>query len=972
MSEPRKRILSRAAFTIFVLVPLFLLVEIPVFLAGLGLGTYVVYSNQLPAIPSLTSYQPKTVSKFFADDGTVIGVFYKQKRFVVDLAQIPPHVVNAFVAAEDKRFFQHPGVDWQGILRATVRYLQTGEKGQGGSTITMQVTRHFLLSKEKTFSRKIKEMILAGRLEKAWGKEKILYVFLNEIYLGESCHGVEAASRGYFDKPVEHLTVAEGAMIAGLAPSPARYNPFKSEESARRRQLYVLGRMLSVGFITEDQYNKAKEEKLVFRKEVVRPFDLVPDFAEAVRRYIVRKYGEEKLYNEGLKVFTTCRIDYQMKAQEALDRGLKELRERQKNLAIVNTVPMEEINELLRKRSVPNLTEGKVYQGVVIKVTRTKKKETELQVALSPRIRGLVKLDEAQASPYKVGHVLALRFDKFVDEAPVFSLDDNPTLQGALVSIENRTGYVRAIVGGASDEHFKFNRAIQAKRQPGSAFKPIIYSAALEWKSYSPATIIIDEPTEVELVSGDDWEPRNASGDFLGPLSFRRALELSRNICTVKILLDVQVDHAIDMARRMGISSPMGHNVSLSLGTSELTPFELTAAYTVFPNSGVFVKPVLVKRVEDRLGNVLEDNSALPLLDPSEIPRPTPREELKDGASIQQFDHSSGDEEEDSTVTESEDSFEDPSVPQPEVKDRQAKGPTQQGAEGSRVHAAMSPQTAYIMTSLLQGVVRQGTGSRLSQYIKRNDLAGKTGTTNKAADAWFVGFNPDVTTGVWVGFDEKRPLGRREEGARAALPIWGYYMKGILDKKPDREFPVPPEITFKEMLTYAGGRGEGLVPKRTREPVYSPFTGRTLVVHPLDAGHLTPYGVPDFSPSPFQPYAPGYPPVGPYQQPAPYPIYPVQPGTPVPLHPNDGRSPVTGAPQPSQGMWGPPPDPMWDGGPVPGRGAPQFGPPAGPSQPPGTVREPGSARMEAPAGHSSDPQPVQRGGPRPGPSPFFQ
>ena len=884
MSGLRKRILTRAAFTVFLLVPLFLVIEIPVFIAGVGLGTYVVYSNQLPAIPSLSSYQPKTVSKFFADDGTVIGVFYKQKRFVVDLAQIPPDVVNAFVAAEDKRFYQHPGVDWHGILRATAKYVQTGKPGQGGSTITMQVTRHFLLSKEKTFSRKIKEMILAQRLEKAWGKEKILYVFLNEIYLGESFHGVEAAARGYFDKPVERLTIAEAAMIAGLAPSPARYNPFKSEESARRRQLYVLGRMLEVGFINEDQYNKAKEEKLVFRTEVVRPFDLVPDFAEAVRRYIVRKYGEEKLYNEGLKVFTTCRIDYQMKAQEALERGLKELRERQKNLAIVNTVPVEEITELLRKRSVPNLSEGKVYQGVVVKVTR-KKKEAELQVALSPRVKGLVRLDQTQASIYKVGYVLALRFEKFVDDVPVFSLDDNPTLQGALVSIENRTGYVRAIVGGASGEHFKFNRAIQAKRQPGSSFKPIIYSAALEWKSYGPATIVIDEPTEVELETGDDWEPRNASGDFLGPLSFRRALELSRNICTVKILLDVGFDHAIEMARKMGISSPMGRNVSLSLGTSELTPFELTAAYTVFPNSGVFVKPILVRRIEDRFGNVLEDNTALPLLDPSEVPRPTSREELRDGASIRQVDRSTGDEEEDSTVTESEDSFGDQSEPQTAAKNLQSGAGGQKGGEVRRVHAAMSPQTAYIMTSLLQGVVRHGTASRLSQYIKRNDLAGKTGTTNKAADAWFIGFNPDVTTGVWVGFDEKRPLGRREEGARAALPVWGYFMKSILDKKPDREFPVPPDITFKEMLTYSGGPGEGFVPKWTREPMYSPLANRVLVMHPLDVGHLPPYGVPDSLTFPFQPSAPGYTPVGPYQAPVLYPIYPVPPGTPILLHP---------------------------------------------------------------------------------------
>jgi len=971
MAKPQKRTLSRLLFKLLFLTPLILVLEVPVFLAGAALGTYLIISKDLPEIPALASYQPRTVSTFFADDGTVIGVFWKEKRFVVELSQIPPHVVNAFLAAEDARFFSHTGVDWTGIARAMARNLQAGRITQGGSTITMQVTRNFLLTRERTFSRKVKELILASRLEKAWGKEKILHIYLNEIYLGEGSYGVEAAARGYFGKPVEHLSVGEAAMIAGLVASPARYNPFKSEELAVQRQLTVLGRMLRAGFLTDDEYNRIKEEKLVFRKDAIRPFDLVPDFAEAVRRYIVKKYGEEKLYNEGLKVFTTCRVDYQLKAQESLDKGLKEIRARQKNLAIINTIPWEEISGLLHKRSTPNLTDGKIYQGVVMKVTR-KKKEAELSVALSSKLRGLVKLEEAQSSAYKVGHVLALRFDKFVDDTAVFTLDDNPTLQGALVCIENRTGYVRAIVGGASDEHFKFNRAIQAKLQPGSAFKPVIYSVALEEKSYSPATIIVDEPIVVDLDRADEaWEPRNAGGDFLGPLSFRRALELSRNICTIKILMDAGFDPVIKMARRMGITAALGENMSLSLGTSEMSLFELASAYTVFPNSGIHVEPIMVKRIEDRFGNVLEDNTDLPLLDPSEIPRPRPREEIRELVANAGYGGQTGDEEQDSTVVE-----------RPERSDPKASSSSPDeapdGAEEQpnhkRVRAAMSPQTAYIMTTIMQGGVRQGTGARMTQYLKRNDLAGKTGTTNKAADAWFIGFNPDLTTGVWVGFDEKRPLGRREEGGRAALPIWGYFMRSVLENKPEREFPVPPDITFKEMITYTGNPREGFVPKPTREPVYSPFSGLTLVLSPMDTPEsLAEYRGIALGVSPFHTGTPGSPIIGPYQTAAPPGIYPVQPGNPVPLHPIDGR-PAPGPSQPVRGTGVPQSGPTWNSGSTPpGRGPapisdPRGYPPAGPVQQPGPLR--GDPRSVPPP--AAIPNQDVRGRAQPVQSPFSQ
>ncbi len=886
-----KGLVGKLFFSIFFLIPLVMVLEVPVFMAGATLGTYMVFSRNLPEIPKLAAYQPRTVSTFYADDGTVIGTFFKEKRFVVDLAQIPPHVINAFLASEDARFFEHSGVDWLGLVRATVRNLKAGRITQGGSTITMQVTRNFLLTRERRFSRKIREIILALQLEKVWGKKKILYVYLNEIYLGEGSYGVEAAARTYFGKPVEHLTIAEAALIAGLVAGPARFNPFKNEALARQKQATVLGRMLRAGFITEDQYQKAKAEPLHFNREVTKPFDLVPDFTEAVRRYIISKYGEHKLYNEGLKVFTTCRIDYQRNALQAMEKGLAEVRSRQKHLAILRSVPTNEISDLLQKRKTPELQEGKIYQGVVLKVLGRKGKQTNLYVALSKRLKGIVRVNEPNPV-YRVGNVLALRFAGFVDKRPLFNPDNNPKLQGALVCIENRTGYVRALVGGATGQAFQFNRATQARRQPGSAFKPVIYSAAIEDKSYSPATIIVDEPIVVDFeVEGEEWEPRNAGGRFLGPLSLRRALELSRNICTIKLLMDVGFDPVINMARRMGITAHLGRNLSLSLGTSELSLYELTSAYTVFPNSGVHVEPVLVKRIEDRYGNVLEDNTEIPLLKESEIPHPVPREEFRT-VPIAHTGPQRYQEDENQTIA----AEHSPGYPsqQSNTGPNQTASQTPSSETGPstlrprRVSAAMSPQTAYIMTSLLQGGVREGTGARMVQYVKRRDLAGKTGTTNNAEDTWFMGFSPDFTTGVWVGFDEKRPLGSREEGARAALPVWGYFMRGVLGNTPQKEFPVPPDITFKDMITFTGNPKEGFSPKMVREPVYTPFVGKTLVLCPLDTPEsLAVYRVA----LPGLPAAPpeyDYQPAGqPQLQPAPPPL---QPGTMPPAHPMDGRN----------------------------------------------------------------------------------
>jgi penicillin-binding protein 1A len=914
-----KSLVGKTLFFVFVIIPLCLAMSGPFFVAGGVLGALLVYTHNLPELPELSKYQPRTVSTFYSDDGTVIGIFYEQKRFVVELTDIPPDVIEAFIAAEDERFYQHKGVDWRGIARAAYNNIKDWHLREGASTITQQVTRNFSLTAEKKVARKVREIILALRVEEFWSKKRILYVYLNEIYLGDGCYGVEAAARNYFDKPVQHLTLAEGALIAGIVPSPERYNPFKNKKKALLKQRLVLENMLKVGFITEQEYEEALNQKLEFRKEITKPFDLVPDFAEAVRRYIIDKYGKEELYKEGLKVFTTCRIDHQKQAIQAMEKGLKEIQERQKHLAVMRSLKISEIPDYIAGRQPPELIEGNDYQGVVTKVVKKGKKETHLHVSLSPGFDGLVKLTK-DLKVYKVGNVLALRFKEFKDGTALFEPDEEVKLQGGLVCIENRTGYVRALVAGSSREHYQFNRAMQGRRQPGSAIKPIIYAVALEKNSYSPGTIIVDEDIEIEIeLNKQLWTPRNADGKFLGPISFRRALELSRNICTIKILMDTGSDPVISMARKMGINSKLRPHLSLSLGASEVTLFELTSAYTVFPNSGVYVEPVLVKRIEDRHGDVLEDNTLLIGLQESEIPHPEERLELAErnrpgarsgwdivddekepqnefseedvGAEPDSVNVNPEEESGDQETTE-EVSPEKPVIPGVNIGSGSGtktglRRPLKKKTEVTkrREKAALSPQTAYTMTSLLQGAVRRGTGARVRRYLKRNDLAGKTGTTNNAEDAWFIGFNPDFTTGVWVGFDEKRSMGRREAGSRAALPIWGYFMKSILAGVPAKSFAVPPNICFSEMLTFEGNKKEGFAPETVREPVYCPMEGETLVLSPLDNPELLAALAPPAAPEdPHYEMNRGFPAPNQYGPPLPYDQRPqaVQPGPAMP------------------------------------------------------------------------------------------
>ena len=615
-----------------------------------GVASYFYFTHDLPSIETLKNYKPSTVTKIFSDEGEVIGEFFYEKREVISLDRVPSYLIQAFVAGEDARFFQHKGLDYLAILRALFRNIFSGEIVQGGSTITQQVVKSLLLSPEKRFTRKIREAILAYKIERYLTKEEILFLYLNQIYLGHGAYGVAMAAENYFGKNIEELTIAEAAVLAGLPQAPSKYSPHQHPQQAKKRQVYILNRMVEEGFIASKDAIKAAQTPYVIKSKEKPSIEKALHFVEYIRRYLEEKYGKDPLYKNGLQVFTTLGLDYQKTAQEALESGLKEIEKRQK-----------------------------------------------------------------------------------------YSPGDMPmNLEGALICFDIETGYVKALVGGRDYKKSQFNRAIQARRQTGSAFKPIIYASALD-KGYTPASIIVDAPIVFEW--GDKkWKPKNFEGKFSGPTTLRNALTQSINVVTVKIAQDIGVDYIRDYAKKLGISSPLYHELSMSLGSSSVSLFELTKAYAVFANQGRSFKPIFIKKILDRNGNLLEEN--LPFFYFEEL---SPEEQI------------------------------------------------------------INPQTAFLITYLMEGVVQHGTGWRAKSLGR--PVAGKTGTTDQFMDAWFIGYTPELITGVWVGFDEERSLGENETGARAASPIWVAYMSKILKDKPKKDFSIPEGVEFMKIDPKTGQVG---------------------------------------------------------------------------------------------------------------------------------------------------------------------
>ncbi len=752
--KPKKRHLFRK----FLLWSFLLGFIVAIMGAMASVGVYLYLSNNLPQIISLTQYHPPIITTVYSDDDRTIAEFFEERRIIKPLEEMPLELINAFIAAEDSRFYKHKGIDFYSILRAFFKNLEAGTIVQGGSTITQQVTKSFLLTPQKTYTRKIKEAILAYRIDKAFNKKEILYLYLNQIYLGHGAYGVEAAAENYFGKSITDLNLAESAILAGLPQAPSKYSPFRHPERAKQRQIYVLNRMVAEGYITQTQAAEAINTEVEIKPRRNLYIEEVPYYTEQVRRYVEEKYGREVLYTQGLKIYTAANIELQKIAQEEIEKGLFELDKRQGFRGPLKKLVPEEIETFsitVQSELDENPLEvGQIIKGVVIKVD-DKNKAVTVRIGNSLGQIALADMDWARQPDIEVayyevklkrpgdalqaGDVIWVKAKEKIEDSDLWqlALEQEPVAQAALLCLEAETGFVKAIVGGRDFRDSQFNRAIQSRRQPGSAFKPLIYAAALDKhyeeepeRFYTAASVIIDSPIVFEDEERDfTWKPKNYKERFFGPTLMRDALSKSRNVVTIKILQDIGIDYAIEYANKLGINSDLSKDLSIALGSSGVSLLELTKAYSVFANRGYLIEPVFITKIEDRDGNVLEEMAS---------------ERIK----------------------------------------------------------VIEETTAYLMTNLLEGVVKHGTGWRVKALNR--PVAGKTGTTNNLFDAWFMGYTPQYITGTWVGFDDEAPLGKSETGSRAASPIWLGFMQRILAGKPPKIFEVPEGVVFTQIDAETG------------------------------------------------------------------------------------------------------------------------------------------------------------------------
>jgi len=710
----------------------------------LGLLVVLAYPN-LPELGALTAYQPKIPLRIYSAEGTLIGEFGEERRAVVAIADVPEQLKHAIIAAEDERFYQHPGIDYIGVLRAAYANLVAGGRRQGASTITMQVARNFFLSSEKTLTRKLYEALLAFKIEHSLTKEQILELYVNQIYLGQRAYGFGAASQTYFNKSLDQLTLAELAMLAGLPKAPSMYNPISNPQRAKQRQQYVLRRMTELGYITAAQYDDALKAPLRAKREVSE-YSIHAEFAAEMVRQALAEHYPEDVYTRGFRVYTTLRKADQESAYEAVRKGVFEYDRRQGYRGpegyyeLKPNVAEDEYDDALADH--PDSDE--LMAAVVLAVDGTKQVEAALRTGEKLTLAGEGLRFAARSLDAKTSTQKRIRRGSIIrvyHEGKTWQIGQLPEIEAAFLSLDPQDGAIRSLVGGFDFGRTKFNHVTQAWRQPGSSFKPFIYSAALE-KGFTPATVIPDEPVvlEAEETGSQRWEPKNYDGKFEGPMRMRTALTKSKNMVSIRILDAIGAKYAQEYVTRFGFDAERHPPyLTMALGAGAVTMWQMGRAYSVFANGGYLIQPYFIHKIVDDRGNVLA-----------------------------------------------------------------LAEPQRAGNESLRV---IDARNAFIMDNMMQDVTRLGTAARAAR-LGRPDIAGKTGTTNEFVDAWFAGYQPSLVAIAWVGYDQPRTLGKNQTGGVVALPIWVSYMEKALKDVPEMPRDMPPGVVVVPTLPYPAVAGE--------------------------------------------------------------------------------------------------------------------------------------------------------------------
>ena len=713
--------------TLFILLSSLLLLGILIF------GILWSYSNNIPDYRFLKSYKPPVSSKVYSGDGELVADFSKEKRIFIPFNSIPKNVINSFLSAEDKNFFSHPGVDAKGVLRAVINNISNiilSKRLEGASTITQQVAKNFLLTNEVSLNRKIKEAILAFRIERALSKERILELYLNQIYLGSGAYGVAAASLEYFDKSIQNLDYGEAALLAALPKAPSRYNPYRDIELAKFRRNLVLKNLFENNYINFEQYNYFKNEKINLNKAKKIFLEDAQYYIEDVRKKVIDTLTYDKVYKQGSNINTPINLQFQKIATETLRDGLTSYDKRKGwRGALINKNYTENWNENLKKLNLENSINWKL---AIIK----KLNKFSAIIETEDKLDGKIEFKDISWTKKEFDQILKVNDIVYVKKIgdKKYSLKQLPEVNGGIVVMDPYTGRVLALSGGFSFKKSEFNRATQALRQPGSAFKPFVYALALE-NNYTPTSLILDAP--IVLDQGEDlkmWKPENYGKKFYGPSTLRVGLEKSRNLMTVRIVQDLGLKKIINFSVLLGIYNDPKELLSISLGSAETTLLKLTSAYSVFVNGGKLVDPILIDRIQDSKGKTIFNNDKRKCINCAQI-------------SYLGKDY-------------------------PIIKDNYKK--------------IFSPQTSYQMTSILEGVVQRGTAKKLKDL--ELNIAGKTGTTNKNTDTWFIGYTSNLLIGVYVGLDNPSPLGRYETGSKTALPIFKEFIKKTVSKSEARPF----------------------------------------------------------------------------------------------------------------------------------------------------------------------------------------